>query len=99
VVEQPVAGPTLDRLRGRFGQAVAQEMGYDQTVADDLATHLNIKLDGSDVWMQFDWCGDEQTVSPVAADELEDVIVSYGRHIADDLKEHRGRDGERLPWD
>jgi hypothetical protein len=87
-------------IRVAVPQVLADRMGYAADRAADLARHLELHRDDGDLWMSFDWCADERLVSPAGEGrDLEHLVREYAMNIADDLKEHRGRSGESLPWD
>lgn len=97
---RPLPPEVLEPLRALFGKIVADDMDYTDEHAEDLGRHLQVAREGDDLWMAFDWCGDNQLASTVGkGPDLEDVIRAYAKRIAEDLKEHRGRYGEALPWD
>ncbi len=96
----PLPSEVLEPLRSAFGKIVSEEMRYGWDRAQDLGRHLQVTREGNDVRMRFDWCGDEMWISSVEdMTAMSDLVEDFARHIADDLKEHRGRYGEALPWD
>ena len=97
---QPLPEEFFARLRRRFGADLAGAMGYPTDRAVPLATEFTAVIEGSDLQLRFDWCGrEESSYWDGDEDGLEARVTYFALGVADDLKEHRGREGRALPWD
>jgi hypothetical protein len=90
----------VNDARQLFGSSVASTMGWSVAAGQDLAGRLVLELEGERLLLRFTWCDRSLTTETVStAGQVLDWVRAFASDIADDLKEHRGRYSEALPWD